>query len=69
MFVRHTQVIAAKVMDYIEGLSKEEILGVTLNLYHFPDQDFCVCPRCTEKSEAERLKLDTMASSNYHRVP
>ena len=38
----------AKVLDYIESLSKEKILGVTLNLYHFPDQEFCVCPRCVE---------------------
>ena len=38
----------AKVFDYIESLSKENILGVTLNLYHFPDQEFCVCPRCVE---------------------
>ena len=39
----------AKVLDYIEGLSKENILGVTLNLYHFPDQEYCVCPRCVEQ--------------------
>jgi hypothetical protein len=38
-----------KVLDYIESLSKEKVLGVTLNLYHFPDQDFCTCPRCIEK--------------------
>jgi hypothetical protein len=38
----------AKTLDYIENLSKEDILGVTLNLYHFPDQDYCVCPRCVE---------------------
>ena len=36
----------AKVLDYIKSLSKEDSLGVTLNLYHFPDQEFCVCPRC-----------------------
>lgn len=36
----------AKVLDYIESLNKGIILGVTLNLYHFPDQEFCVCPRC-----------------------
>jgi hypothetical protein len=42
-------------MNYIEGLSKEKILGVTLNLYHFPDQDFCVCPRCTEKRQKSGL--------------
>ena len=37
-----------KVLDYIEGLGKEEIQGVTLNLYHFPEEEFCVCPRCVE---------------------
>ena len=39
----------AKVMQYIEGLTKEHIEGVTLNLYHFPEQEFCVCPRCVEQ--------------------
>ncbi len=38
----------AKVLDYIEGLSREKIQGVTLNLYHFPEEEFCVCPRCVE---------------------
>ncbi len=38
----------AKVMDYIESLSRANIEGVTLNLYHFPDEEFCVCPRCVE---------------------
>ena len=37
-----------KVLDYIEGLGKEKIHGVTLNLYHFPEEEFCVCPRCVE---------------------
>jgi len=37
-----------KVLEYIEGLSKENIMGVTLNLYHYPDQEYCVCPRCVE---------------------
>lgn len=37
-----------KVFDYIESLNKEKIMGVTLNLYHFPDQEFCVCSRCVE---------------------
>ena len=41
-------VYRTKVLDYIESLSKEAIQGVTLNLYHFPDQEFCVCPRCVE---------------------
>jgi hypothetical protein len=38
----------AKVLDYIEGLNREKIEGVTLNLYHFPEEEFCVCPRCVE---------------------
>jgi hypothetical protein len=37
-----------KVLDYIDALNKENIEGVTLNLYHFPDTEFCVCPRCME---------------------
>jgi len=48
-FVCPTQPIyRAKVLDYIESLSRENITGVTLNLYHFPDQEYCVCPRCVE---------------------
>jgi len=38
----------AKVLDYVEELGKEAIEGVTLNLYHFPEEEFCVCPRCVE---------------------
>ena len=38
----------AKVLDYVESLGKEKIQGVTLNLYHFPEQEFCTCPRCVE---------------------
>lgn len=37
-----------KILDYVESLSREHIEGVTMNLYHFPDQEFCVCPRCIE---------------------
>ncbi len=37
-----------KVLDYVESLNKEQIQGITLNLYHFPEQEFCVCPRCVE---------------------
>ena len=38
----------AKVLEYIKELNTKNILGVTLNLYHFPEQEFCVCPRCVE---------------------
>lgn len=36
----------SKVLEYIRSLSRERIRGVTLNLYHFPEEEFCVCPRC-----------------------
>lgn len=36
------------VFNYLKTLGKERIEGVTLNLYHFPEQEFCTCPRCTE---------------------
>ena len=39
----------AKVLNYVEELSREKIQGVTLNLYHFPEEEFCVCPRCVER--------------------
>jgi hypothetical protein len=54
----------AKVLDYIEGLSKEDILGVTLNLYHFPERGFCTCPRCTELHKKSGLSwLDWRAQT------
>jgi hypothetical protein len=38
----------AKILDYVERLGRENVEGVTLNLYHFPEEEFCVCPRCVE---------------------
>jgi hypothetical protein len=38
----------AKVLDYVKELGREKVQGVTLNLYHFPEEEFCVCPRCVE---------------------
>jgi hypothetical protein len=37
-----------KVLDFIEEIDREKIQGVTLNLYHFPEEEFCVCSRCVE---------------------
>jgi hypothetical protein len=44
-----------KVYQYLDNLSKQDIQGVTLNLYHFADQDFCTCPRCTEQHRKSGL--------------
>lgn len=37
-----------KLLEYVSELGKSPIQGITLNLYHFPEQEFCVCPRCVE---------------------
>ena len=47
-----------KVFDYLDSVSKQDIEGVTLNLYHFADQDYCTCPRCNELRQKSGLKLD-----------
>ena len=44
-----------KVLDYIRSLSEKPIEGVTLNLYHFPEQEFCTCPRCKELRQKSGL--------------
>jgi hypothetical protein len=45
----------AKVFDYLDTISKQDIAGVTLNLYHFPDEDYCICPRCIEQQRKSGL--------------
>jgi hypothetical protein len=44
-----------KVLDYLDSVAKEDIQGVTLNLYHFADEDYCTCSRCTEQREKSGL--------------
>jgi hypothetical protein len=44
-----------KVFNYLDNISKQDITGVTLNLYHFPDEDYCICPRCTEQRKRSGL--------------
>jgi hypothetical protein len=36
----------AHVLDFIKETAKEDVEGVTLNLFHFPEEGFCTCPRC-----------------------
>jgi hypothetical protein len=49
----------AKVLGYIKDINKENIEGVTLNLYHFPEQEFCTCPRCTKLRKESGLDWTT----------
>ncbi len=44
-----------RIFDYLDNVSKQDIQGVTLNLYHFADQDYCTCPRCSEQHERSGL--------------
>ncbi|MEM2911439.1 MAG: hypothetical protein QW146_02920 [Candidatus Bathyarchaeia archaeon] len=37
-----------KILRFIEDMGDKKIQGVILNLYHFPEEGFCVCPRCME---------------------
>jgi hypothetical protein len=45
----------AKVFAYLDSIAKQDIGGVTLNLYHFADQDYCTCPRCTQLRQKSGL--------------
>jgi hypothetical protein len=36
-----------KVLSFVQEISTKNILGVILNLYHFPEEGFCVCERCS----------------------
>ncbi len=44
-----------KVFDYLDSLSRQDIIGVTLNLYHFADQEYCTCSRCTKQRQKSGL--------------
>lgn len=37
----------AYVLKLISRISEEEVKGIILNLYHFPEDGFCTCKRCT----------------------
>lgn len=36
------------VLDFIKETAEEDVGGVILNLYHFPEEGFCTCPRCNK---------------------
>ena len=33
-------------LDFIANLAENDVEGIILNLYHFPEQGFCTCKRC-----------------------
>jgi len=36
-----------KVLDFIREAASKNVSGIILNLYHFPEEGFCTCERCT----------------------
>jgi hypothetical protein len=36
------------IWDFISKVAKSNIKGVILNLYHFPEEGFCICKRCNK---------------------
>jgi hypothetical protein len=53
----------SKIFEYINALNRNHIRGVTLNLYHFPEEEFCVCPRCVNLWQQSGLNWTQWRSS------
>jgi len=45
------------VLNFIKDTSKEDVGGVTLNLFHFPEEGFCTCSRCQRLHKESGLDL------------
>lgn len=45
----------SRVLRFIEETAKEDVEGVILNLYHFPEEGFCTCDRCTKEQKESGL--------------
>lgn len=45
----------AQVLDFIKKTAQEDVEGVTLCLYHFPEEKFCTCEGCSKKQKESGL--------------
>ena len=45
----------SSLLRFIENTSKEDVKGVVLNLYHFPEEGFCTCERCLRQQKESGL--------------
>ncbi len=43
------------ILRFIEDTAKEDVEGVILNLYHFPEESFCTCDRCSRQQRESGL--------------
>jgi hypothetical protein len=46
----------AQLLDFIKETAKADPEGVTLNLYHFPEEGFCTCNRCQKQQRESGLE-------------
>lgn len=42
-------------LRFIKDTSKENVNGIVLNLYHFPEEGFCTCERCLKEQRKSGL--------------
>ncbi len=42
-------------LSFIKNTSEEDVKGVVLNLYHFPEEGFCTCERCLKQQKESGL--------------
>ncbi len=42
-------------LRFIKDTAKEDVEGVILNLYHFPEEGFCTCDRCSKLQKESGL--------------
>jgi hypothetical protein len=47
----------SKVLSFIKDTAEEDVEGVILNLYHFPEEGFCTCDRCSRQQRESGLNL------------
>lgn len=45
----------SSLQKFIKKTSEENVKGIILNLYHFPEDDFCTCRRCVKKHKQSGL--------------
>lgn len=36
-----------KILNFIQEVASRDVAGIILNLYHFPEEGFCTCERCS----------------------
>jgi hypothetical protein len=48
----------SSLLRFIKNTSKEDVKGIILNLYHFPEEGFCTCERCLREKKKSGLNWE-----------